>query len=224
MRKAFLPITVVCAAMLSASTWAQSQGDQSREMSPDQSTKSWSSKHLSATGRMEERSVRASKLNGAQVNDSSGNRIGQIQDILLNPQTGKIDFAVLSLNASRSSSLNNESGSRNTTGNLSENGAMTSTSGKLVPVPWSLLKTSASSQYSASSEQPVFTLNVDQSKLQNAPTISWSDLSQSQWRQRVYSYYGVSSDSSMGGAESPQGEIKGEPARKLQEPSQPQNQ
>src|SRR5436190_4281831 len=128
MRKAFLPITVVCVTMLSASTWAQSQGDQSRDMSPDQSSKSWSSKHLSATGRMEERSVRASKLNGAQVNDSSGNRIGQIQDILLNPQTGKIDFAVLSLNASGSSSLNNESGSRNTTGNLSENGAMTSTS------------------------------------------------------------------------------------------------
>jgi len=226
MTKAFLHITVICATMLSASAWAQSQGEQSREMSPDQSSKSWSSKHLSATGRTEDRSVRASKLSGAQVNDSSGNRIGQIQDILVNPQSGRIDFAVLSLNASGSSSLNNENSTRSATGTPSENGAMTSsTSGKLVPVPWSLLKTSASSQYSTSSEQPVFTLNVDQTKLNSAPTISWSDLSQSQWRQRVYTYYGVSPDSSMGGAESPQGEIKGEPARKLTEPSQqPQNQ
>jgi hypothetical protein len=40
-------------------------------------------------------------------------------------------------------------------------------------------------------------------------------LSQSQWQQRIYSYYGVTPQS-MGGAESPQGEIKGEGARRME--------
>jgi hypothetical protein len=43
-----------------------------------------------------------------------------------------------------------------------------------------------------------------------------SDLSESQWQQRIYSYYGVTPQP-VGGAESPQGEIKGEGARRMEE-------
>ena len=92
-------------------------------------------------------------------------------------------------------------------------------SDKLVPVPWSLLRLSASSsEYSTSSAQPAFTLNADQNKLNNAPTVDASDLGQSEWQQRIYAYYGVTPQS-MGGSDSPQGEIKGEGARHPEEPT-----
>jgi sporulation protein YlmC with PRC-barrel domain len=232
MKKSLLKLTVICAAcsMLSASAWAQTDsqngkaGDSISSQS-DQSSKNWSGgKSLGSTGRTSEQSVRASKLTGAQVNDSSGNRIGQIQDVLVNPSSGRIGFAIISLTSASGST------SSSSAGNSSEMtaGSSASASGKLIPVPWSLLKTSgsSSSQYTSSSEQPSFTLNVDQSKLNSAPTINWSDLNQANWQQRSYSYFGVSasSESSTGGAESPQGEIKGEGARKLMEPSSQPNQ
>jgi sporulation protein YlmC with PRC-barrel domain len=198
--------------MLAASAWAQSQS-QDQQSSDSSASRSWSTKHLSATGRDNEKTVRASKLTGAQVNDSSGQRVGTIQDVIINASSGRVDFALLSLNSSSTSesSMNNSSSSTTTT----ESSVNRSSSGKLVPVPWSLLRTSGSAQYSTSSEQPTFTLNIDQNKLNSAPTVDVSELSQSQWQQRIYSYYGVTPQS-MGGAESPQGEIKGEGARRME--------
>jgi sporulation protein YlmC with PRC-barrel domain len=214
MTKKFSRITAVCAAcsMLAASAWAQSQS-QDQQSSDSSASRSWSTKHLSATGRDNEKTVRASKLTGAQVNDSSGQRVGTIQDVIINASSGRVDFALLSLNSSSTSesSMNNSSSSTTTT----ESSVNRSSSGKLVPVPWSLLRTSGSAQYSTSSEQPTFTLNIDQNKLNSAPTVDVSELSQSQWQQRIYSYYGVTPQS-MGRAESPQGEIKGEGARRME--------
>jgi sporulation protein YlmC with PRC-barrel domain len=213
------------AALAQADSQDNSANDQNKpanNMRSDRNNQSWSTKHLSATGRMNDHAVRGSKLTGAQVNDSSGQRVGQIQDFIVDPMSGRIDFALLSLNNQGGSSANT---SENTTANYSG-------SGKLVPVPWSLLRTSASSEYSASAGQPTFTLNADRSKLQSAPSVDLSDLSQSEWQQRIYSYYGVTPRTSMGGAESPSGEIKGEGARSLQQqnptpesqPDQPQPQ
>src|SRR5215831_12513188 len=150
MTKTLFKITVICAAsaMLSALSRAQpppNPNDSSRQM---QSSPSWSTKHLTATGRMDDGTVRASKLVGAQVNDISGNQAAQIQDIIVNPRSGRIDFALLSLK-----------------------GTPANASGNLVPVPWKLLKPSTA-QYGDASSQPVFTLNVDQSKLSGAPTVS----------------------------------------------------
>src|SRR5437764_359190 len=108
--KKFLRITSVCAAcsMLAASAWAQSQDQQSSDSSAN---RSWSTKHLSATGRDNEKTVRASKLTGAQVNDSSGQRVGAIQDVTINASSGRVEFALLSLNSSSTSesSMNNSS-------------------------------------------------------------------------------------------------------------------
>jgi hypothetical protein len=57
-----------------------------------------------------------------------------------------------------------------------------------------------------------FTLNVSESKLDQAPSVSrgsWSEISRPEFRQRVYSHFGVSSSSSTGGAESPYGQSTG---------------
>lgn len=193
---------------MAASAWAQagSENQPVRSLSNSQNNQSWSTKRLSATGRSEEQAVRASKLIGSQVSDSSGQRVGQVQDVIVNASSGRIDFALLSLNASTSfpSSSNSVPGYKPG----SPSSVSVSSGDKLVPVPWALLRASSSSQYSdTESPQPAFTLNADQNKLSNAPKVDWSDLSQSQWRQRIYAYYGVTPESSTGAAESPQGQI-----------------
>lgn len=189
--------------MLSASSRAQSDSQ------TDQSSRSWSTKRLTATGRMNEPVVTGRRILGAPVTDSSGNRYGLIQDLVINPHSGRIDFALLSLNTNP--------------------GITSAPVGNLVPVPWSLLRAPAA-QYSTTTDQPVFTLNADPNKVRSAPTISQTDIYQSQWRQRIYAYFGVTPPASMGGAESEQGEIRGEGARSLQQenpeaqPPAPQNQ
>jgi len=227
MKKTFLKITVVCAAcsMLSASAWAQlqSQNQPVQQSNDSSANRSWSTKHLSATGRDGEHPVRASQLNGALVNDSSGQRVATIEDTIINPTSGKVDFALLSLNGAAEKSSSAYSSNSTTAASTSPS--------RLVPVPWSLLKMpSGSSQYSSSSEKPTFTLNVEQSKLNSAPSVNASELGQSEWQQRVYSFYGVTPGSpsmgtpSMGGAESPTGQVKGEGARRMENttPERPQ--
>jgi sporulation protein YlmC with PRC-barrel domain len=205
MKKTLLKIVVICAAsMLGASTWAQSepQNNPPSSLPPNPANnRGWSTKSLSATGRADDGAVRVSKLVGAPVKDSSGHNAGQIQDIIVNPNSGRIDFALLSVGSGGTSS---------TSPAIHEND-----NGKLVPVPWALLRASASSQYSGGGEQLTFTLNADQSKLSGAPTVDWSDLSQSQWRQRIYAYYGVT-------PEPPDGVIKSQgPAKTQTAPEQP---
>lgn len=192
---------------------------------------------MSATGRSGENSqqaVRGSKLMGAEVSDSSGNRIGRIEDFIVNPTSGKLDFAVISRSnqggssspLGSSSGYNSGSSTAGTSatqsgssqggsyGSESASSGSGSSSGKLVPVPWSLLQPASSSSSSTassmSSGQQNFTLTVDSSKLDSAPSLSrgsWSEIGQSGWSQRINSYYGVSdtSGSSTGASESPSG-------------------
>jgi sporulation protein YlmC with PRC-barrel domain len=201
MTSPFLKIAGICAgcSLLAASAWAQaaSPGQQPNDSS---TARSWSTKRLSATGRNPEKPVRASQLNGSQVNSPAGQRIGTVRDVIIDPSSGRVDFALLSFDATGAETvITNQT-----------------LSGKLVPVPWSLLKNSvASSQYANSPEQPTFTLNVDPNKLNSAPTFNSTDWGESEWRQRVYSYYGVT-PGPVGGAESPSGVIKGEGVRHLQ--------
>ncbi|HWF19932.1 MAG TPA: PRC-barrel domain-containing protein [Verrucomicrobiae bacterium] len=62
------------------------------------------------------RSERLSQLMGATVKDQQGNTIGQINDFVVNPMSGRIQFAVISLNDQ---------------------------SGKLAAVPWQLVRPGA---------------------------------------------------------------------------------
>jgi sporulation protein YlmC with PRC-barrel domain len=144
--------------------------------------------------------VRLSELKSSPVTTSSGESLGSINDVLINPASGKIDFAVISLSSSGTSSISSA-------GSVSAN----SSSEKQVAVPWTLLKPSSRGSSSASgtfassgqSGQHAFTFNGDQSKLQSAPEFEEStDLSQSSWRQSVYSHFGVSPSSATGASES----------------------
>ena len=150
--------------------------------------------------------VSTKRLIGAPVDGLSGNRIGEIQDVIVNPRWGRIDFALISP-GSAPGNPNVPAGA----------------GGALVAVPWRLLRISAA-QYTTPRIQPVFTLTAGESKLSDAPRVTASDLEQSECRQRVYAYYGVTPQPVTGGpdkaaivgAGSDTNEIKGEGGRELE--------
>ncbi len=254
MKKSLLTLTALCAAGLttfaqgqnSSDTTPGSPGSSSKTSgSQNQSSgasatsqydyqKQGSSRSLSATGRSSGQDVRASKLMGAQIKGSSGSSsVGTINDIIINPMSGRIDFAVISLGSSGStdssatSSDNTSPGttgsrtsSRNTSTGASFGASSSSSEGKLVAVPWNLLRSSGSSSSisgstagsvsatTSSSSEVSFVFSGDQTKLKAAPTFdqnSWPDFSQPSFRQSVYSHFGTTSGTSTGGATSPGG-------------------
>ncbi len=114
--------------------------------------------------------LRASKAIGAEVKSQTGEKLGKISDLILNSSNGRVDFAVIDWN------------------------------NKLVPVPFTLLNASMTQGrtgfFSPTGQELSFTANVSTDKLQNAPTIDkskWTEIHEQGWSQRVYSYYGVSS-------------------------------
>ena len=133
-----------------------------------------SSSHAMMSGQF----IRASKLQGAQVKSASGETLGTIEDVILNPRTGRGEFAILSV-----------TGPTGTT--------PTGAGEKLTPIPWRLLSFSPGA---AGAEQYSFTANVDQMKLTSAPSFDknqWPDMSPQEW-QKFYSYYGIMPGSSGG--------------------------
>src|SRR5438270_9083012 len=62
-----------------------------------------SSKGLSPTGRMSHHEIQASQLNGSSVQSSSGETLGTINDVIINPASGRVDFALLSVTGSTGS-------------------------------------------------------------------------------------------------------------------------
>ena len=117
--------------------------------------------------------LRASKIQGAQVKSATGENLGTIEDVIINPRSGRAEFAVLSV-----------TGPTGTT--------PTGAGEKLTPIPWRLL--SFNSAGAAGAEQYSFTANVDQTKLSSAPNFDknqWPDMSSQDWTQKYYSYYGI---------------------------------
>jgi sporulation protein YlmC with PRC-barrel domain len=181
--------------------------------SPSSGSQGYDQRRLSATGRMGQQELRGSKLMSADVKGSSGETLGKIEDVLINSMSGRIDFAVLSYQGSGSSSSSSTSPSTTTSPSSTTSASSTSSSsgGKLVPVPWSYLRASGMGGTGAtagSSEQVSFVFAGDKSKLDNAPSFdqsNWPDVTQPEWRQRIFSHFGMQPGSSTGGATSPGG-------------------
>jgi sporulation protein YlmC with PRC-barrel domain len=149
---------------------------------------------------MGQQELRVSKLTGAEVKTITGETIGKIEDALINPMTGRIDFAVISYNSSGTTSP----------------GAPTSptaaSSGKLIPIPWSFLRAGGmggnTPGTATSAGTTSFLLHGDKSRLESAPSFdpnNWPDVSQTEWRQRIYSHFGMQPQSATGGATAPGG-------------------
>jgi trimeric autotransporter adhesin len=210
-------ITAFCAGCLALGAQAQLHSGTSTDngTSQDSSSKpsTWDRiKDLAATGRAPQHEVRASQLTSAEVKSTSGESVGTISDVIINPSSGKVDFAVISLGGS-TGATSSSTPSTGTTGTSSPtsgtaNSSTSATAGgtKQVAVPWTLLRlaNTGSSTTASGTGQQTFTYSGDTSKLQSAPAFdSNTDLTKPGWLQSIFSYFGINSGSATGGATSP---------------------
>lgn len=221
----------------SSSSLGQSSTGSSQ--SHDSSSSSTLGTTSSQYGMQAGQATRLSELMHAPVQAKDGKQLGHIRDFTVDPQTGRIEFAILSLDTAvgltsgststapgttgTSSSTTGSSSTSRSASDLSRNSSGLSSSatsgygatGKLVPVPWQLFSESWSGTTSTTGRssttgstiggstmaQPTLTLNVDESKLQSAPSFqagNWNELEQSSFAQQVYSHFGVSRSSATG--------------------------
>jgi sporulation protein YlmC with PRC-barrel domain len=111
---------------------------------------------------------RASKLIGTDVENPQGENLGDIKDVVIDPETGQMAYAVLAF------------------------GGILGMGEKYFAVPWQALAPKTPTTKGAQYDR--FVLNVDKERLKNAPSFNkdnWPDMADRQWAQQVYSYYGV---------------------------------
>ena len=141
--------------------------------------------------------VRLSKLMNTSLKNQSGESLGQVQDLVIDPMSGQIQFAVLSLSGTGRGvpgiGTSTSTGIGASTDTSTAPGAHSSTTagGQLVAIPWRLVSSSGQGQFTAS---------IDRSMLRSAPTFSnssWPTMD-SMWMQSVYSHFGVSPSSTGG--------------------------
>jgi hypothetical protein len=158
------------------------------------------------------------------VKSSTGESVGTISELIVNPHSGKVDFAVISLSGSSGSTSSSTPSSGNTgtssaTSGTAGSSGYSSSGGKQVVVPFSLLhpanagggsSTYSGSQSSASMGQLAFTFTGDINKLQTAPAFDPNtDLTKPGWLQSVFSYFGINPNYGTGGGTSPGGTSSG---------------
>jgi sporulation protein YlmC with PRC-barrel domain len=172
--------------------------------------------HWQHSGQYSGQSVRLSDLMNSTVQASDGKTLGSIRDFTIDPQSGHVRFAILSLSPAGGATDTSTSGretvpsSRSSISGTPSSSSGLGMTGKLIPVPWQLFSqsmnssaanSSATTTTSGTSGSHHLVLNLDESKLQSAPSFdasNWSDMQQSSFDQRVYSYYGVNRMSGAG--------------------------
>ena len=115
-----------------------------------------------------------SQVMNAPVRDAQGNSLGQVKDVILDPTSGRAEFAIVRLS-----------------GDVGPRGAYT-------PVPWSLLKPTM--ETSKSGEPQAFVLTADREKFASAQQYNlrtWPDTNVQVWGPRVYSHYGLDYNSNV---------------------------
>lgn len=98
--------------------WGQAAQSSSSEHSHAADQSSASSSDVSGL-----KEIRASKLIGVNVSSKDGENLGQVQDLVINPRTGKIRFALVG------------------------QGLMAGLSQTLIPVPWQAVKVQSEHQF-----------------------------------------------------------------------------
>src|SRR3954471_15771322 len=115
---------------------------------------------------------RIGNLLNATVKDSAGNRIGHIEDFVVEPNSGRVQFAIVKL-----------------TGDLAKGGEYT-------PVPWPLISKANVDQKTVRLNVDRTRL----ASAQRFSVNRWPDSTHPVWGQEVYTYYGVPWDTAAVGS------------------------
>ena len=208
--------SLVCGGILSISSSLIAQ-QPSSSTSPSSTAPSPSSSSLvsSISSMSSGNTIRLSNIMNTTVQSQEGKTLGYIRDLIIDPQSGRVDFAILSLSNAGASTDTSTSGretvpsSRSSVSGLPSSALGSTTTGKLIPVPWQLFSQSwIGSTAGISSTTPSagvlgrpLSLNIDESKLRSAPSFdasNWNELQGGTFEQRVYSYFGVDRSSATG--------------------------
>lgn len=160
--KHHLLITTVCAAGLLCNAVAQQAGSTSARPGGQAGSLQRDSNQL--------QHVRLSNLMGANVKSSDGQSLGEIEDIVMNPNTRQIQFAIVG------------------------KGGFLGMGEKRVPVPWqsvSITRTPDQGLF----DKPNLVVNLDRKKLEGAPSMQkdkqFSELNQPDYIISVYRFYQI---------------------------------
>jgi len=122
--------------------------------------------------------VSASQLIHSRVLDQAGQKIGDLENIVVDQSSGRAQFGIIKL-----------------TGDLADHG-------KYTPVPFSLLRFNNTDKKDSFGHRDL-TLQTDRAKLLSASrfsTQSWPDPNHPAWGSEVYRFYGVNSDTAAVGS------------------------
>jgi sporulation protein YlmC with PRC-barrel domain len=161
--KRSLPLALcLSASLLAGSLYAEHEGKGKKHANAEfKAGKACSAKHLI----------------GARVNDAQGQKLGTIEDLVIDPASSRLQFAVIRLDSG-----------------LAQGKAFT-------PVPMAALRPETMS--TTATEQPrVYVFTADRSKLQAASRFNverWpAEDATVVWGPEVYSHYGMSYDATLG--------------------------
>lgn len=144
--------------LLTTASYAEQLGGQNGASGP---MASWFSSSKSSAESFQER---ASRIIGAEVRNKQGDYLGRITDLMVDPQNGRIAFAVLS------------------------RGGVWGIPLRFAAVPFSALTPGTPSH-----AKIAYLLDISKEKLASAPTFSrdqWPDVANREWGAEVYRYYG----------------------------------
>ena len=106
--------------------------------------------------------LHAASVVGADVRNMENEDLGEIEDVVMDPKTGDMSYAILA------------------------HGGFLGVGEKQIAVPWQQLKVTDSG------DTPVFVLNVSEDVLDDAPSFdrdSWAEIDNMEWRKTNDSYY-----------------------------------
>jgi sporulation protein YlmC with PRC-barrel domain len=113
--------------------------------------------------------LQASRLIGMEVRNDSQEKLGKIEDLAIDQNTGRVRYAVLSF------------------------GGVMGIGGKLLPMPWIALKTVSKAATTEGATTEMFcVLNVDKDALQKAPSFDkgqWPDFNNEKWVVTINDFY-----------------------------------
>lgn len=120
----------------------------------------------------------ALRVVGSNVRNPQGEYLGRIEEAAINPQTGRIEFAMLQIH-------------------------YPAVGTRVTPIPWKVLNYAwdQSQAGGVPGAMQTFILNMSRAQLERAPTLdklSWPSLNEAYWSQRIYAYYGVQAGPGLG--------------------------
>lgn len=110
---------------------------------------------------------RTKDILGTRVENPQGENLGNLEDLVIDANTGDVAYAVLSF------------------------GGFLGLGDKLFAIPMEALR--VSTKEGAIGREQVFILNIDKDRLKNAPGFdkdNWPNMADRTWGENIYNYYG----------------------------------